>query len=79
MSRSAFASRFKMVVGTSPADYLAEWRMALAKKRLLQGRAVKLIALELGYANASALSRVFAQRTEMSPRQWIAHSKVHGA
>lgn len=76
MSRSAFASRFKMVVGTSPADYLTEWRMTLAKKQLLQGRSVKLIALELGYANASALSRVFAQRTEMSPRQWLAHSKV---
>lgn len=79
LSRSAFASRFKLTVGTSPADYLTEWRMTLAKKQLLQGRPVKLIALELGYANASALSRVFAQRTGMSPRQWHAHSKALGA
>jgi AraC-like DNA-binding protein len=75
MSRSAFASRFKMVVGTAPADYLTDWRMTLAKKQLTQGRAVKLIAPELGYANASALSRVFAQRTGMSPRGWLARNR----
>ena len=75
MSRSAFASRFKKVVGTAPADYLTDWRMTLAKKQLTQGRAVKLIAPELGYANASALSRVFAQRTGMSPRGWLARNR----
>ena len=71
MSRSAFANRFKKLVGMGPADYLTDWRMALAKKQLHQGRAMKIIALELGYANASALSRVFAQRTGASPRQWL--------
>jgi AraC-like DNA-binding protein len=75
MSRSAFASRFKMEVGTAPADYLTDWRMTLAKKQLTQGRAVKLIAPELGYANASALSRVFAKRTGLSPREWLARSR----
>jgi len=71
MSRSSFAGRFKRVVGVAPAEYLTDWRMALAKKQLSQGRAVKLIAPDLGYANASALSRVFAQRTGMSPREWL--------
>ena len=72
MSRSAFAGRFKRVVGVAPAEYLTDWRMAIAKKQLSQGRAVKLIAPDLGYANASALSRVFAQRAGMSPREWLA-------
>ena len=75
MSRSAFATRFKRVVGTAPADYLTDWRITLAKKQLTQGRAVKLIAPELGYANASALSRVFAQRTGISTREWLARSR----
>jgi AraC-like DNA-binding protein len=73
MSRSAFASQFKKVVGIAPAEYLTDWRMTLAKKQLRDGRAVKLIASDLGYANASALSRVFGQRTGMSPRQWLAN------
>lgn len=72
MSRSAFAARFKQLVGATPADYLADWRLALAKARLRRGDPVKLIAGELGYANASALSRVFAQRVGMSPRAWLA-------
>ncbi len=72
MSRSAFAARFKEIIGTTPADYLTDWRLALAKARLRRGDAVKLIADELGYANASALSRVFAQRVGMSPRAWLA-------
>lgn len=76
MSRSAFASRFKKMVGVAPADYLTDWRMTLAKKQLRHGRAAKLIAPELGYANASALSRVFAQRTGLSPRQWLAQSQA---
>lgn len=77
MSRSAFASRFKRIMGIAPADYLTDWRMTLAKKQLHQGCAVKLIAQELGYANASALSRVFAQRTGMSPKQWLAHYRAN--
>lgn len=72
MSRSAFAARFKEVVGTTPADYLTDWRLSLAKARLRRGDAVKLVADKLGYANASALSRVFAQRVGMSPRAWLA-------
>jgi AraC-like DNA-binding protein len=76
MSRSAFAGRFKQVVGVAPADYLTDWRMTLAKKQLRNGRAVKLIAPELGYANASALSRVFTQRVGMSPREWLAHRRA---
>jgi AraC-like DNA-binding protein len=71
MSRSAFAAKFREVLGTTPADYLADWRIAIAKSHLRSGRSVKFIADELGYANASALSRVFAQRTGASPRAWM--------
>lgn len=71
MSRSSFANRFKKTVGLAPAEYLTDWRILLAKKSLRQGQAVKHIAPELGYANASALSRVFAQRTGLSPREWL--------
>jgi AraC-like DNA-binding protein len=77
MSRTAFAARFKQVVDTTPGDYLADWRMSLAQAGLRQGKPVKVLAGELGYANASALSRVFAQRMGMSPRQWLDQLSTH--
>jgi AraC-like DNA-binding protein len=72
MSRSAFAAGFKAAVGQSPAEYLARWRLALAQAQLRQGRSIKAIADELGYANASALSRLFTQKIGASPRHWLA-------
>ena len=71
MSRSAFAAAFKDAVGQPPADYLADWRLALAQSRLRDGRPVKAIAAELGYANASALSRAFSRKLGASPRAWL--------
>lgn len=71
MSRSAFAVRFKALVGTTPADYLAHWRLAIAQAALRQGASIKTIAADLGYANASALSRLFTQKIGVSPRGWL--------
>jgi len=74
MSRSAFAAGFKAAVGQTPADYLAHWRLTLAQAQLRQGRSIKAIADELGYANASALSRLFTQKIGVSPRHWLARA-----
>lgn len=72
MSRTAFANVFREVVGQTPADYLSDWRMALAQCRLREGHSIKLLTGELGYANPSALSRAFAAKVGMSPRDWLA-------
>jgi AraC-like DNA-binding protein len=80
MSRSAFAARFRAVVGDTPAEYLALWRLGIAQAHLRAGRPVKAIAGELGYANASALSRLFKQKLGASPRQWLdRHGSTGGA
>jgi AraC-like DNA-binding protein len=72
MSRSAFAATFKFVVGQAPASYLADWRLSIAQSRLREGHSIKMIAVDLGYAHASALSRLFSERLKMSPRKWLA-------
>ncbi|HIV73088.1 MAG TPA: AraC family transcriptional regulator [Candidatus Aquabacterium excrementipullorum] len=72
MSRTTFANTFRGVVGQTPADYLAGWRIALAQSRLREGRSIKLLAEELGYANPSALSRAFSAKVGLSPREWLA-------
>jgi AraC-like DNA-binding protein len=72
MSRTAFANAFRETVGQTPADYLGDWRMALAQSRLREGQPIKRLAEALGYANPSALSRAFAAKVGMSPRDWLA-------
>ncbi|MDQ0727627.1 AraC family transcriptional regulator [Microbacterium sp. W4I20] len=76
MSRSAFASRFKDVVGQTPVDYLTEWRLTIAQENLRAGTSVSTVAAELGYASASAFSRAFAQRIGRSPRAWLVGARA---
>ena len=71
MSRTAFANTFREMVGQTPADYLSDWRIALAQSRLREGWSIKILADELGYTTPSALSRAFAAKTGMSPRTWL--------
>lgn len=71
MSRTAFANTFRDLVGQTPVDYLTAWRIGLAQRGLRRGRPIKLLADELGYANASALSRAFTAKTGLSPRNWL--------
>lgn len=72
LSRSAFAARFKEVVGRTPGEYLTEWRLTIAQSQLRAGMSVSAVAADLGYASASAFSRAFAQRIGRSPRAWLA-------
>ena len=77
MSRARFAAHFRQVVGMTPFDYLTNWRLGIAQTMLRKGNSLKLIATAVGYANATALTRVFTQRVGMSPSEWLAHSQVH--
>jgi len=71
MSRARFADRFRDVVGMTPGAYLSEWRLGVAQSMLLKSRPIKIIAAEVGYGSASALSRAFAARRGMSPSAWL--------
>ncbi|OBP16570.1 AraC family transcriptional regulator [Rheinheimera sp. SA_1] len=71
MSRASFAAKFHKVVGITPADYLASWRVSLAQKLLREGRPIALIADDVGYESPSALARTFRRKTGSSPREWL--------
>ena len=67
-SRSAFAARFGEVLGCGPIEYLARWRMALAKDALIRGtKTLEGIADEIGYESASAFSTAFRKRLGCPP------------
>lgn len=71
MSRSAFAARFVETIGCAPIEYLARWRMALAKDALAQGmKSLDRIAGEIGYESASAFSTAFRKRQGCAPGQF---------
>jgi AraC-like DNA-binding protein len=78
MSRARFAAHFHKVVGMTPFDYLTNWRLGVAQTMLRKGNSLKLIATAVGYANATALTRVFTQRLQTSPSEWLARSRTQG-
>tara|TARA_R110002020_G_scaffold52911_3_gene148371 strand:- start:8665 stop:9585 length:921 start_codon:yes stop_codon:yes gene_type:complete len=67
-SRSAFAQRFGEALGCGPIEYLARWRMALARDALTHGtKTLDAIAAEIGYESASAFSTAFRKRMGCPP------------
>lgn len=76
LSRSAFAARFGQVLGCGPIEYLARWRMALAKDALIRGaKTLDRIAEEIGYESASAFSTAFRKRLGCPPGKF---ARVNG-
>lgn len=80
LSRSAFAARFGETLGCGPIEYLARWRMALAKDALVRGaKTLDRIADEIGYESASAFSTAFRRRLGLSPGRFAKASGPAGA
>jgi AraC-like DNA-binding protein len=71
MSRSAFALRFKELLGETPLEYLTNWRMYKATA-LLQEPDRKLfeVAKSVGYDSDSAFSKAFKRVLGASPREY---------
>ena len=74
-SRSALADRFVHLVGCPPIQYLTQWRMQIAAKRLTDPSVkIATIAHEVGYDSEAAFSRAFKKFVGRSPSQWRAGS-----
>jgi AraC-like DNA-binding protein len=60
MSRSGFSARFTEVVGLSAKQYLTEWRMGMARMKIMHS-SVSLIELaeKFGYTSEAAFSRAY--------------------
>jgi AraC-like DNA-binding protein len=71
MSRSAFALRFKELLGETPLEYLTNWRMYKATG-LLQGNERKLfeVAKSVGYESDAAFSKAFKRVLGVPPREF---------
>jgi AraC-like DNA-binding protein len=73
MSRSGFFEKFRKEVGRAPMEYVADWRMAIAKTLLRQGRLSNTeIALRVGYGSASAFGMAFVRHEGLTPGAFAA-------
>ena len=71
LSRSALHERFAQLVGQPPMQYLAQWRMQLASRLLLESTMnVASVALETGYESEAAFNRAFKRFVGMPPATW---------
>lgn len=71
MSRARFAHHFREVLGQTPADYLASWRVSVAQGMLRSGRPLKHVAMDVGYGSTSAFARVFERKVGQLPSAWM--------
>lgn len=68
MSRSAFSARFTELVGQPAGQYLAQWRLHLARAQLLETReSVGSVARRAGYQSEAAFGRAFKQFFGVAP------------
>lgn len=68
MSRSSFFSRFKSMVGETPAHYMTRWRVHLASRMLRdEGVSAAAAGRRVGYATESAFSNAFLRVMGVRP------------
>lgn len=68
MSRSGFSARFTEIMGMSVKQYLTEWRMQLARMKIMHS-SVSLpdLAEDLGYQSEAAFSRAYKRVFGLPP------------
>ena len=70
-SRSVLAERFQQLVGSSPMQYLTQWRMLLAANLLSRSNApLASIAEDVGYQTDTAFIRAFRREYGAPPAAW---------
>jgi AraC family transcriptional regulator, alkane utilization regulator len=71
ISRAALAKRFVELVGETPMQYPAEWRMQLARRQLRESTlGLADIAARVGYESEAAFSREFRRLVGVPPATW---------
>jgi AraC-like DNA-binding protein len=71
MSRSAYALRFKDLLGETPLEYLTNWRMYKATGLLREGdRKLFEVAKSVGYDSDAAFSKAFKRVLGLAPREF---------
>ena len=76
MSRSAFALRFRQIVGETPLEYLTRWRIYKAAVLLRDGdKKLTEVAQEVGYDSDGSFNKTFKRIVGVTPGEYRRASK----
>ena len=77
MSRARFAAHFLSIMGQTPFEYLAQWRIGVAQSLLKKGEPLKMIAPAVGYGSTGALtSHLLSVGRKSRPMAWLAAQRT---
>mgnify|MGYP001794093304 CR=1 FL=1 len=75
MSHRSFLRHFQQSIGSTPARYVEQLRLARAKEMLENGAAVKTIPGQIGYRSEAAFRTAFERRFAHTPNEF---KRLHG-
>lgn len=80
MSRSAFADRFRRLVGETPLDHLTQWRMVRAAAMLREDQRITMSAVAdaVGYESESSFGKAFKRVMSTSPGEYRRQHRSSG-
>lgn len=80
MSRASFARNFQQTLDKTPMQYLADWRMTLARDLLLaDDLTLAQIATRVGYSSPYAFATAFRRHHGEAPKRWRQHHALTAA
>jgi transcriptional regulator GlxA family with amidase domain len=75
INHTTLTTLFKTETGSTPMEYLRNYRISVAKKHLAFTEVpVKEISVRCGFKTVQHFSRIFVERTGLSPIQFRKHS-----
>jgi AraC-like DNA-binding protein/mannose-6-phosphate isomerase-like protein (cupin superfamily) len=76
LSYRRYTAQFKLSTGKTVTQYLADIRLAYAKRIMLETEDIMYAALESGFGDLAHFYRVFKKNTGFTPKRFIAHQKL---
>jgi AraC-like DNA-binding protein len=80
LSRTSLSTKFSDFLSTTPLGYITQWRMQVARQRLIDTSAsIVEIAESVGYQSEAAFGRVFKKHFGIAPASYRRNRKILAA
>jgi AraC family transcriptional activator of mtrCDE len=80
LSRTSLSNKFSDYLSVTPLGYITQWRMQVARQRLIDTNASIIdIAEDVGYQSEAAFGRVFKKHFDIAPASYRRNRKILAA